>query len=138
MKGIVLVSHGDMAKGMAQSATFFYGDDIPQLTWCGLRQDQSPEEFADELKKAVAQVDDGDGVVVLADLFGGTPCNQAILCMNDNTECIAGMNFPMLLELLSDRMGEVPGPNGLAEKGKSGIYDVKEFLAASAADEEDE
>ena len=58
--------------------------------------------------------------------------------MNDNTECIAGMNFPMLLELLSDRMGEVPGPNGLAEKGKSGIYDVKEFLAASAADEEDE
>ncbi len=137
MKGIVLVSHGDMAKGMVHSASFFYGDEIPQLDFCGLRQGQSPEEFAEQLKETIGRVDTGDGVVVLADLFGGTPCNQAILCMNDTTECIAGMNFPMLLELLSDRESEVPGLEGLAEKGKSGIYDVKEFLAASADEEDD-
>lgn len=138
MKGIVLVSHGDMAKGMAHSATFFMGDTIEQLECCGLRQDQSPEDFAKELAAAVAKVDGGDGVIILADLFGGTPCNQAIPQMGEHVELIAGMNFPILLELLSERMGSDVDVAQLAEKGRMGLINAKELLAAMTLDDEDE
>ncbi len=138
MKGIVLVSHGDMAKGMAHSATFFMGDSIEQLEYCGLRQDQSPEDFAQELAVAIAKVDSGDGVIILADLFGGTPCNQSVQQLGDNVELIAGMNFPMLLELLSERMSGDVDAVQLAEKGRMGLINAKELLASMTTDDEDE
>ncbi len=138
MKGIVLVSHGDMAKGMAHSATFFMGDSIEQLEYCGLRQDQSPEDFAQELAVAIAKVDSGDGVIILADLFGGTPCNQSVQQLGDNVELIAGMNFPMLLELLSERMSGDVDAIQLAEKGRMSLINAKELLASMTMDDEDE
>lgn len=138
MKGIVLVSHGDMAKGMAHSATFFMGDAIEQLEYCGLRQDQSPEDFAQELAAAVAKADSGDGVFILADLFGGTPCNQAVQQLGDKVELIAGMNFPMLLELLSERVSDDVDAVQLAEKGRRSLINVKELLASMTMDDEDE
>ncbi len=71
MKGIVLLSHGSLARGLADAATFFMGDSIEQLEYCCLRQDSSPDEFAEELKRAIEKVDTGEGAVILADLFGG-------------------------------------------------------------------
>ena len=53
MKGIVLLSHGSLARGLADAATFFMGDSIEQLEYCCLRQDSSPDEFAEELKRAI-------------------------------------------------------------------------------------
>lgn len=138
MKGIVLVSHGEMAKGMAQSATFFLGDDIPQLAYCCLSQDQSPEDFAEGLREAVAQVNTGEGVVILADLFGGTPCNQAVQQLSDDVELIAGMNFPMLLELMTARMVEDVDANVLVENGRMALINAKEMLAGMMMDDEDE
>lgn len=138
MKGIVLISHGDMAKGMAQSATLFLGDSIPQLTYCCLQQEDAPEAFAERLESAVRQVDSGEGVVLLADLFGGTPCNQAIVRLKENTELIAGMNFPMLLELLTGRMGGETDIDALVESGRNAIMNGKAALAAGMGDEEDD
>ena len=83
MKGIVLLSHGSLARGLADAATFFMGDSIEQLEYCCLRQDSSPDEFAEELKRAIEKVDTGEGAVILADLFGGTPCNQAARLLAD-------------------------------------------------------
>lgn len=138
MKGIVLISHGDMAKGMAQAATMFFGEGIPQLTYCGLQPEDSPEAFAERIQNAIGEADAGDGVILLADLFGGTPCNQAILQLNGDRELIAGMNFPLLLELLSVRDGADPDIGELVEKGQVSLLDAKAMLAAAAADEDDE
>ena len=66
MKGIVLLSHGSLARGLADAATFFMGDSIEQLEYCCLRQDSSPDEFAEELKRAIEKVDTGEGAVILA------------------------------------------------------------------------
>ena len=57
MKGIVLISHGDVAKGMAQASTMFFGDPIDQLTYCGLQPDDGPEEFGKRIGEAIAKVD---------------------------------------------------------------------------------
>lgn len=138
MKGIVLASHGEFAKGLADSAAFFMGDDIGQLEYCCLRQDSSLEEFTARLEAAMARVDSGDGVVVLADLLGGSPCNQAIAQLREHVELVAGMNFPVLLELLSARMGGEVDLESLIVRGRTGLCDVREILAAQGADEDDE
>jgi mannose/fructose-specific phosphotransferase system component IIA len=138
MKGIVLISHGDMAKGMAQAATLFFGENIPQLTYCGLQPEDSPEEFAESLHKAIENVNSGDGVILLADLFGGTPCNQAVQQLGDRVDLISGMNFPLFLELLGERMGEEPDIAALIEKGQAGVMNVKNILAAAMSEDEDE
>lgn len=138
MKGIVLISHGFLAQGLAHAATFFMGDQVEQLAYCCLQQDSAPEDFAGELRQAVAHVDAGDGVVILADLFGGTPCNQAAQLLNDRVDLIAGMNFPILLELLTARMAGDIDLAALVRQGQSGISDVKALLNQSTYDEGEE
>ena len=138
MKGIVLASHGEFAKGLADSATFFMGDDIEQLEYCCLCQDSSLEEFTARLKAAMARVDSGDGVVVLADLLGGSPCNQAIAQLREQVDLIAGMNFPVLLELLSARMGGEVDMESLIARGRTGLCDVRPILTSQGVDEDDE
>lgn len=136
MKGIVLVSHGDMAKGMAQSATLFFGENIEQLTYCCLQASDNPENFNEVIKEAINKVDTGDGVVIMADLFGGTPCNQSITLLNDSIELIAGMNFAMLLEVLATRFNEI-NIDSLVSTGQTGVCNVKIALQNSL-DEDDE
>ena len=138
MKGIVLLSHGSLARGLADAATFFMGDSIEQLEYRCLRQDSSPDEFAEELKRAIEKVDTGEGAVILADLFGGTPCNQAARLLDDRTDLISGMNFPVLLELLTARMAGEIDVAALVESARSGISDVKVILNAQAYDETEE
>ena len=125
MKGIVLVSHGEMAKGMINSAELFFGDNIEQLTAVSLLAGDNVEGFRNNLLSAVEQVNTGDGVIVLADLFGGTPCNIAALSLGKNTNLISGMNFTMLLEILGTRQGiNPPSIQKIVETGTKGIKEV--------------
>jgi mannose/fructose/sorbose-specific phosphotransferase system IIA component len=122
MLGIVIASHGPLAEGMVKSAEMFYGSEIPALTYECLKADQGPDEFGKLLEKDIEKVDQGDGVVLLVDVFGGTPANQAA-ALTDRATVIAGMNFPILLELLGSRQfaDEIPD---LIETGKSSIISV--------------
>ncbi len=133
MVGIVLISHGEMARGMADSATLFCGDEIPQLEYCCLYADDAQDDFGLKLEEAIAKVDSGDSVLLLADMFGGTPCNQAAARLGEKVDCIAGVNFPLLLELLNSREDGL-NLEELVETGKSGVIDVKAL--SQAMDEE--
>ena len=84
MVGLVLISHGKMAEGIADSLSMLFGADLPQFEICALREMNSPQEFHDELCRKVAKVDSGDGVLIFADMLGGTPCNQALTLVNDS------------------------------------------------------
>lgn len=128
MKGILLVSHGKMAEGMVDSASMFYGDDIKQFASLCLSPMDNPEEFGGRIKEVVETIDSGDGVIVFADLFGGTPCNQSIMQLNDNIELVSGLNFPMLLDVLGSREFSDVEASHLVEVGKEGIADVKKML----------
>ena len=104
MIGILLLSHGDMAKGMVNSCKLFFGEDIPQISSATLQVGDSVEKFDELLENKIKEVDSGDGVICLVDLLGGTPSNRSILVMNEKIKVITGMNFTMLLELLGRRL----------------------------------
>lgn len=128
MIGIVLLSHGRMAEGMLDSARLFYGDELPQLTWASLTLDMAADVFQDEIKARIQQVDAGDGVLILTDLLGGTPCNLAGLMISDQIQVVSGMNLGMLLEVLGRRESGDLTMAELAEIGRNGIVVLNDLL----------
>lgn len=133
MIGIVLMSHGEMAKGMYNSCTLFFGNDIPQLEYVCLKAGETPEEYEKRVNEAISKVDTGDGVIGMVDLLNGTPCNTCALKMNENFKVITGMNLTTLLELLGTRLSVEKlsdlDINTLVQTGKDGVKDLFDFLS---------
>ena len=104
MIGILILSHGDMAKGMIHSIGFLQGEAKGLSALC-LYPEQSPEEFDKELLKAAAEVDEGDGILIFTDIKGGTPSNRALLLAGSrpDVEVFAGVNLPLVLAALDAR-----------------------------------
>ena len=99
MIGIVLVTHGNLADEFLSAMQHVVGRQQQIATACIGPNDDMNERREDILKK-VNDVDTGEGVIVLTDMFGGTPSNLAISIMDRaNVEVIAGINLPMLVKL---------------------------------------
>ncbi|MGY8990368.1 MAG: PTS sugar transporter subunit IIA [Rhodospirillales bacterium] len=103
MIGLVLVTHGHLATEMIAVLEHVVGPQENIRAVCIGPEDDMEKRRA-EILSSVDQVDKGQGVVVLTDLFGGTPSNLAISIMDRaNVEIIAGVNLPMLIKLASVR-----------------------------------
>ncbi|MEP9387065.1 PTS sugar transporter subunit IIA [Mesorhizobium sp. KR9-304] len=105
MIGLVLVTHGRLAEEFRSAVEHVVG---PQESFetVSIGADDNMEQRRSDIVDAVARVDQGSGVVVLTDMFGGTPSNLAISVMEaGRIEVIAGMNLPMLIKLSSVRKG---------------------------------
>jgi len=103
MIGVVLVTHGGLAREFVAVLEHIVGaQDCTETVLIG--PDDDMDQRRQEIIQKVENVDGGDGVVVLTDLFGGTPSNLAISIMDShNVEVIAGVNLPMLIKLASVR-----------------------------------
>ena len=105
MVGIVLASHGGFADGIAQSAGMLFG---PQDNFAHviLKPEEGPDDIKGKMNEAIASFDDQEQVLFLVDLWGGTPFNQAngLLDGHDGWAIVAGMNLPMVVEALTQRM----------------------------------
>lgn len=139
MIGILLMSHGKMAEGMLDSSKLFFGEDIPQVKALCLEPSDNPEEFDERIREAVAEIDDGAGVIAMCDLLGGTPCNRSAFVLNDRLQVITGMNFTMLLELLGKRLAAEDisdiNINELMETGKQGIVNLNDYFKQMSGEE---
>ncbi|GGG32520.1 PTS sugar transporter subunit IIA [Chelatococcus composti] len=103
MIGLVLVTHGCLATEFRAALEHVVGPQ-KQLETITIGPDDDMESRRRDILTAVSHVDTGDGVVVLTDMFGGTPSNLAISVMNGrNVEVVAGINLPMLIKLASVR-----------------------------------
>jgi PTS system mannose-specific IIA component len=103
MIGMVLVTHGRLADEFRSALEHVVGPQTHLETICIGPEDDMERRRADILA-AVERVETGDGVVLLTDMFGGTPSNLAISVMDHGTvEVIAGVNLPMLIKLASVR-----------------------------------
>ena len=103
MIGMVLVTHGNLADEFVAACVHVVGPQEKIKTVC-IGPDDDMDRRRNDIVQAVSDVDDGDGVVVLTDLFGGTPSNLAISIMDQaQVEEIAGINLPMLIKLASVR-----------------------------------
>lgn len=106
MIGLVLVTHGQLATEFRHAVEHVVG---PQDNFetVAIGADDDMEQRRSDIVDAVARVDTGTGVIVLTDMFGGTPSNLAISVMESGRiEVIAGMNLPMLIKLSSIRKGD--------------------------------
>jgi PTS system mannose-specific IIA component len=106
MIGLVLVTHGQLAEEFRNAVEHVVG---PQehFETVAIGADDDMEQRRRDIVDAVARTDTGSGVVVLTDMFGGTPSNLAISVMESGrVEIIAGMNLPMLIKLTSVRKGD--------------------------------
>ncbi len=103
MIGLVLVTHGQLAKEFVLATEHVVGPQECIHAIC-IGADDDMEKRREEILQAVSEVDNGDGVIILTDMFGGTPSNLAISVMDRaNVEVIAGINLPMLIKLASVR-----------------------------------
>ena len=103
MIGLVLVTHGRLAEEFRHAVEHVVGPQERFETVC-IGADDDMEQRRTDIVEAVARADTGSGVVILTDMFGGTPSNLAISVMESGrTEVIAGVNLPMLIKLSSVR-----------------------------------
>ncbi len=103
MIGVVVVTHGRLADEFRAALEHVVGPQEQMETVC-IGPDDDLDQRREEMLKTLASVDSGKGVIVLTDMFGGTPSNLAISAMErNNVEVIAGVNLPMLVKLASVR-----------------------------------
>ncbi|MBE7184004.1 MAG: PTS sugar transporter subunit IIA [Methylobacterium mesophilicum] len=103
MIGLVLVTHGRLAEEFRLAVEHVVGAQTQFETVC-IGADDDMESRRADIVEAVARADSGTGVVILTDMFGGTPSNLAISVMEaGRVEVIAGVNLPMLIKLSSVR-----------------------------------
>ena len=103
MIGMVLVTHGRLADELIAPLEHVVGPQKSVLAVC-IGPDDDMEPRRNDIMKSAIDADEGNGVVLLTDMFGGTPSNLAISIMDTaNVEVIAGVNLPMLIKLASAR-----------------------------------
>lgn len=134
MIGLVLVAHGPLPEALLESASMIAGE-FEQIAKLSLMPGDGLEDLVDRLQAAAEDVDSGDGVLILLDLFGGTPSNAAAMVTQqmENTYAVSGVNIPMLLEVLlsRDHIDDVKSLTDTAySSGIQGVVNIVEALAA--------
>jgi PTS system ascorbate-specific IIA component len=107
--GVLLVTHGAIGETLLHSAEQILGAKQARVAALGVSRHDDPEEVLARAQKLAAQLDDGEGLLVLTDMFGATPCNVASRLLADGrVEGVAGVSLPMLVRVLSGRDGSLP------------------------------
>lgn len=135
MIGLVLVTHGQLATEFVTAMEHVVGPQPGVAAIC-IGPDDDMEIRRADIAAAIETVDSGRGVIILTDLFGGTPSNMAIsLLQTGKVEVIAGINLPMLIRLESARktMSVVAAVAAARDAGKKYITVASEVLGEDAA-----
>lgn len=131
MTGILLATHGKFAEGILDSARMLMGE-VEAIDTVSLEEGENIESFTDKMADKIESLNDGDGVLILVDILGGSPFNAtaANLLKKDCCECITGLNLPMLLGVLEERDStDIKSlADELVKSGRDGIVDVRKRL----------
>ena len=102
MLGIVLVAHSPLADTMKQVVEHIVGD-LPDLCVVDVKPEDDAEQKRQEIADKVIQANEGEGVIVVTDIYGGVPSNLALSLKADQVRVMSGMNVPMLVKLVRMR-----------------------------------
>ena len=121
MIGILIIAHDTLGDSLVQAVTHVLGSRPPQFEAFAVRAGDDPLLLLPRAREAVRRLDDGDGVLVVSDIFGATPCNLACkLLQAGRVEGMAGANLPMLVRAFTYR---TRGMETLLKKAVSGGCD---------------
>ncbi len=132
MVGIVLVTHGELAKELISAVNFVLSSN-PSVKMEGVCLDPNREfeSFKQEIKTAIKKVKSNDGILLVTDMFGGTPSNISLTFLDENNiEVISGVNLPMLLKLatLSDKVTLMEAVKIAEAAGRDNIIVASQLL----------
>ena len=129
--GLLLLSHGPLANALRETVHMLEPDEPDDLGSLSLAWDESPEAASRRLEKAIAEVNRGKGVVLLTDMFGGTPSNLGMTFLEtDKVEVITGVNLPMLIKLtsLSETSNLLAVAREMRDDGRNAIWVASDLL----------
>jgi len=127
MIGIVVVTHGRLAEELVNAARTIVGE-IPAIAAVSIGWTDDMTDARTAIEKALAEVGGGD-VLVLTDMFGGTPTNVSLPFLSPRVEIVTGVNLPMLIKLVSLREGDLlEVARAIRDQGKGAIHVASEIL----------
>jgi PTS system mannose-specific IIA component len=131
MVGLVVATHGELASELLRTAEGIVGP-VAQSAAVSVDAHTSVEDARARLATAIHKVGgDGEGVLVLTDMFGGTPANLALTFLEEQIEVVTGVNLPMLLKLATTRSGGLAAAAELAtSQGQKNITLASALLRA--------
>ncbi len=133
--GVVVVTHGQLATELLNAAETIVGD-LPQFTAVSIGWHDDVADAREEIRKAIDRVQTGDGVLLLTDMFGGTPSNLGVTFLEpDRVEVITGVNLPMLLKLARLEKGDdlLTVARAMREHGRNAIWVASDLLRGETA-----
>jgi len=131
MIGGVIVTHGQLANELVSAAEMIVGE-ITHITAVSIGWHDDVDVAREEIERAIQHVDDGSGVLLLTDMFGGTPTNIASMFLEEGViEVVTGVNLPMVIKLATstaeDSLAEIA--RKICDQGRQGIYLAGALLA---------
>lgn len=136
MIGILLITHGDAGKELIKSSELIIGhqDKVGSLS---LNHGDDIEELKSEVENRIRELDEGEGVLALVDLLGGSPSNVTSRMIQGvaNLECITGVNMPMLIEAICsrDHLDLKHLAVACIESSMNGIKDLRELIFSNSS-----
>lgn len=126
MIGLLIVAHGNLGDSLIQCATYVLGQRPARLEAIDIMAYGSPEAMQAAVDARIRALDEGEGVIVLTDLYGATPSNTVCRLIHPGrVEVVSGVNLPMLLKVLNYRSESLPALLQRAEQGgQEGIFSV--------------
>lgn len=134
MIGVVIVSHYRLADELLQAVRLIVGD-VENFRAIGLDPEISPEDMRTRIDKTLREIDSGGGVLVLTDMFGGTPSNLCLSFLEEGrVEVVSGVNLPMLVKLarVKTDLSVAEAAKLAQETGRRNISVANDILAGRA------
>jgi len=130
MIGVVVVTHGQLATELLNAAETIVGD-LPRFAAVSIGWHDDTEDARAEIDQAIARVEEGAGVLILTDMFGGTASNLAMSFLSPGkVEVITGVNLPMLIKLanLPEQSDLLASARDMREHGRNAIWVASDLL----------
>ena len=130
MIGVVVVTHGQLAVELLHGAETIVGD-LPHVTAVSIGWHEDTQEARAEIEQAMARVKGENGVLILTDMFGGTPANLSMTFLTQGrVEVVTGVNLPMLIKLagLTEQASLLSVAREMREHGRNAIWVASDLL----------
>jgi PTS system mannose-specific IIA component len=131
MIGVVVVTHGQLSTELVHGAETIVGD-LPHFAAVSIGWHEDTQDARDEIARAIARVASaGEGVLILTDMFGGTPCNLAMTFLEEGRiEVVTGVNLPMLIKVAgaTGQSDLLAVAREMREDGRNAIWVASDLL----------
>jgi PTS system mannose-specific IIA component len=125
MIGILVLTHGELGKQFINTARLIGLSSEEAVLAVSIDPTDSPDILRDQISETLKKLDSGEGVLILTDLFGGTPCNLSLSFLEDGrVEVVTGLNLPMMIKAINSRSDHDLGSlaKSASEAGRENIF----------------